>query len=81
MDDLLITGIKSKINKINKLYIKKRKKKFKISKCNKVDYLLGIKIEKNNFNYIILQTQLINDIFTKIQINIYLENQNHHVQE
>ncbi|KAG4104982.1 hypothetical protein H8356DRAFT_1337734 [Neocallimastix lanati (nom. inval.)] len=35
------------------------------------DYLLGIEIEGNNFNYTILQTQLINDILQKIQKILY----------
>jgi len=51
MDDLLITGINSEINKITY----KIKKNFIITKCIKVNCLLWIKIEENYYNYIISQ--------------------------
>jgi hypothetical protein len=50
-----------------KLYTKKRKI-LKNQKCNKEDNLLRIKIEENSFNYIISQTQLINDILQKFKV-------------
>jgi hypothetical protein len=65
VDDFLITGIKSEIIKVTYNI----KKIFKISKSNKADYLLGIKIikiEENNLIYIISQTQLINDIIQNL---------------
>jgi len=64
VDYLLITGKNEQINDI----INKIKRKFKISKCNHVDYLLGIKIESDNHIYSISQEQLIKDILQKFNI-------------
>jgi len=64
VDDLLITGVKHYIN----ITIKNIKENFKISKCNKADYIIGINIEKENSNYSISQTQLINDLMQKFKI-------------
>ena len=47
VDDMAIAGLVKEINNI----INKIKQKFKISKCEPINYILGIKIEKNNFNY------------------------------
>jgi len=46
-----------------------------------VDYLLGIKIEENNFNYTISQTQLINDILQKFKVTNIRKAKDYHVQE
>ena len=64
VDDLLITGKDYHIHNI----IKKIKKTFRISNCGKANYILGIKIEKQKFNYSISQTQLINEILQKFNI-------------
>ena len=61
---MLITGRNEQINDI----INKIKKKFTISKCNHVDYLLGIKIELDNHIYSISQEQLIEYILQKFNI-------------
>jgi len=65
VDDLLITGEKYHINKI----INRIKNNFKVSKCGKANYILGINIEDENKNYSISQTQLIKDILQKFNIS------------
>ena len=64
VDDLLITGINNNIHDI----IKKIKKSFKISKCNPADYILGINIERNNFQYSVNQIQFIKNILEKFKV-------------
>ena len=64
VDDLLITGIKYHINDV----IRKIKNNFRISKCSNANYILGINIEKQNFNYSISQTQIIKGILQKFNI-------------
>jgi len=64
VDDLLIAGINNHIHDI----IKKIKKSFKISKCNPAGYILGINIERNNFQYSINQIQFIKNILEKFKI-------------
>jgi len=62
---MAIAGLVKEINNI----INKIKQKFKISKCEPINYILGIKIEKNNFNYSISQKHFINTILNKFNIN------------
>jgi len=62
---MAIAGLVKEINNI----INKIKQKFKISKCEPINYILGIKIEKNNFNYSISQKHFINIILNKFNIN------------
>ena len=64
VDDLLITEKNEQINDI----INRIKRKFKISKYNHADYLLGIRIESGNHKYSISQEQLIEDILQKFNI-------------
>jgi len=45
------------------------KRKFKISKCSSIGYLLGIKIEKSGNYYSIFQTNFIQNILLKFTIN------------
>jgi len=52
---------------MNKI-IKDIKNNFKVSKCNKADYILGINIEREDNNYSISQTQLIKDLLKKFKI-------------
>ena len=65
VDDMIVTGEKEEINKI----FNKIKNKFKISKSGPIDYLLGIKVENNNKTYSLSQTQFINNILKKFNIN------------
>jgi len=65
VDDIAIAGLVKEISNI----INKIKQKFKISKCEPINYILGIKIEKNNFNYSISQKHFINIILNKFNIN------------
>jgi len=45
------------------------KEKFKISNCERINYLLGIKVEKKNNSYLISQTTYIKNILSKFKIN------------
>ena len=58
VDDMVITG---EIKEI-KCIINKIKNNFKISKSGPIDFILGIKVENNNFNYKISQIHFINNI-------------------
>jgi len=54
VDDMIITGNDQEISKTIKLI----KEKFKISNCERINYLLSIKVEKRNNSYLISQTTL-----------------------
>ena len=62
---MVITG---EIKEI-KCIINKIKNNFKISKSGPIDFILGIKVENNNFNYQIFQIHFINNILHKFNIN------------
>jgi len=64
VDDMMITGNNREIRNI----ISKLKKRFKISNCEPLRYILGIKIEKVHNNYIISQTHTINTLLEKYNI-------------
>eukprot|EP00833_Pecoramyces_ruminatium_P017559 jgi/Orpsp1_1/1191591/evm.model.d7180000087207.1 len=64
VDDMLITGIDSEIKNI----INKLKHRFKISKSGPADFILGIKIKRENNNYIISQKGFINEILDRFNI-------------
>lgn len=62
---MLITGEENIIDEVTA----KIKNKFKISKCNQVDFILGIKVEKIKNMYIISQKSLIDNILKRFNIN------------
>ena len=64
VDDMMITGNNREIRNI----ISKLKKRFKISNCEPLRYILGIKIEKDHNDYIISQTHAINTLLEKYNI-------------
>jgi len=48
--------------------IKIKKKKFKISNCGPIEYILRIKVEKQNNRYIISQKSFIENMLDKFNI-------------
>ena len=48
--------------------IKKIKNKFKVSNCGPVEYILGIKVEKENNKYTISQKGFIENLLNKFNI-------------
>lgn len=65
VDDMIITGTKTEIHKTINLI----KNRFKISNCGPINYLLGIKVEKQDFKYSISQISYIENILSKFKIN------------
>jgi len=63
-DDMIITGYDNEIFSI----INKIKRKFKISKCEPIKYILGIKIEKIKDKFIIFQKGFIKKLLEKFDI-------------
>jgi len=64
VDDMIIAGEDKIITDI----IKKIKNKFKVSNCGPVEYILGIKVEKENNKYIISQKGFIENLLNKFNI-------------
>jgi len=64
VDDMIICGIASEIQKI----INKIKSNFKISNYSPIKYLLGITVERENFNYYISQRNFIENIIKTFNI-------------
>ena len=64
VDDMLICGSTSETNKI----INKIKGRFKISNCEPIKYMLGIKIEKQNNYFLLSQQHLINSLLEQYNI-------------
>ena len=65
VDDIIITGLDYEL--INSIY--KIKNKFSISKCEPINYILGIKVEQDNFNYTISQKAYIENLLSKYNIS------------
>jgi len=65
VDDMIITGEDDEIERLIKLI----KNKFKISNYGPIDYLLGIKVEKNGYKYSISQVNYINNILSRFNVN------------
>ena len=65
VDDMIITGKSIEISKT----IRTIKNKFKISKCEHINYLLGIKVENNNFRYSVSQTNYIENVLSKFKVH------------
>ncbi len=65
VDDMVIAGETKYIKEI----ITKIKRKFKISNCGPIEYILGIKVEKQNNSYIISQKSYIENMLDKFNIN------------
>jgi len=64
VDDMVITGEKEEIKNI----IKKIKNNFKISKAEPINYILGIKVEKEDNKYYISQTGFIEKLLKSFNI-------------
>ena len=65
VDDMIITGKTQEIKNTISLI----KNNFKISNCERINYLLGIKVEKKGKKYSISQTNYIENILTKFKVN------------
>jgi len=65
VDDMVITGYITVIDKIVKII----QKEFKVFKSGPVDYIIRTKVENNNNNYTISQINFINNILEKFNIN------------
>jgi hypothetical protein len=65
VDDMVIAGENEYIKQI----INKIKSKFKISKCDPIEYILGIEVKKENNSYIISQKNFINNMLYKFNID------------
>jgi len=65
VDDMIITDKDQEISKTIKLI----KEKFKISNCERINYLLSITVEKQNNSYLISQITYIKNILSKFKIN------------
>jgi len=65
VDDMIITGKSIEISKT----IRTIKNKFKILKCEHINYLLGIKVENNNFRYSVSQTNYIENVLSKFKVH------------
>ena len=65
VDDMIITGKTYEIEKTIKLI----KNNFKISNCERINYLLGIKVEKKGYKYSISQRNYIENILSKFKVN------------
>ena len=65
VDDMIITGLSQEIFNTIKII----KNNYKISNCEYINYLLGIKVDSNNFNYSISQVSYINNILSKFGVN------------
>ena len=64
VDDMIITGENYEINEIINII----KNNFKISKAEPINYILGIKVEKENNNYIISQIGFIEKLLQSFNI-------------
>jgi len=64
VDDMIITGEKHEINNIINII----QNKYKISKAEPINYILGIKVEKENNNYIISQIGYIEKLLKTFNI-------------
>jgi len=64
VDGMIITGNDNDIKET----IKAIKYKYKISKCSPIDFILGINVEKQGYNYSILQKAYIEELLTKFNI-------------
>ena len=62
---MIITGKTYEIEKTIKLI----KNNFKISNCERINYLLGIKVEKKGHKYSISQRNYIENILSKFKVN------------
>ena len=65
VDDMMITGETKEVKDITT----KIKNNFKISKCGSIDFILGIKVEKNEIGYFLSQEAFINNLLEKFKIN------------
>ena len=64
VDDMIICGTKPEVQRI----IQKIKGKFKISNCESIKYILGIKIEKQENHYLLSQENLITNLLKQYKI-------------